>query len=102
YELITGKRPFGGDSGYAIMAEHLQKQPIPPVELDSRVPQALNAVILRSLAKSACDRFQDAGEFRAALRSVAFGPSSTQPSMQDATMPRSAVPPPDTAGTLPK
>lgn len=102
YELITGKRPFGGDSGYAIMAEHLQKQPIPPVELDSRVPQALNAVILRSLAKNACDRFQDAGEFRAALRNVAFGPSSTQPSMQDATMPRSAVPAPDAAGTLPK
>jgi serine/threonine-protein kinase len=97
YELVTGKRPFGGDSGYAIMAEHLQKQPVPPLELDPRVPAALNAVILRSLAKKAADRFQDAAEFRQALKSIAFGPSATQPSFQDATMPRAATP----AATIP-
>ncbi len=90
YELVTGKRPFGGDSGFAIMAEHLQKQPVPPVELDSRVPPALNAVILRSLAKSAADRYQDAAEFRAALRNVAFGPTTTQASVDEATQPLGA------------
>lgn len=94
YELVTGKRPFGGDSGFAIMAEHLQKQPVPPVELDPRVPSALNAVILRSLAKSANDRFQDAAEFRTALRSVAFGPTTTQASVQEMTLPRAAAQPP--------
>ncbi|MCC7343221.1 MAG: serine/threonine protein kinase [Bryobacterales bacterium] len=90
YELVTGKRPFGGDSGFAIMAEHLQKQPVPPVELDSRVPPALNSVILRSLAKSAADRYQDAAEFRAALRNVAFGPTTTQASVDEATQPLGA------------
>ena len=94
YELVTGKRPFGGDSGFAIMAEHLQKQPVPPVELDPRVPSALNAVILRSLAKSANDRFQDAAEFRTALRSVAFGPTTTQASVEEMTLPRAAAQPP--------
>lgn len=93
YEIVTGKRPFGGDSGFAIMAEHLQKQPVPPVELDPRVPPALNSVILRSLAKSASDRYQDAAEFRAALRNVAFGPTTTQASLDDVTQPRAAAGP---------
>ncbi len=97
YELVTGKRPFGGDSGFAIMAEHLQKQPVPPVELDPRVPPALNSVILRALAKNAGDRYQDAAEFRAALRNVAFGPTTTQASLDEATQLRAAAPPPQFA-----
>lgn len=94
YELVTGKRPFGGDSGFAIMAEHLQKQPVPPVELDPRVPPALNAVILRALAKSANDRYQDAAAFRNALCNVAFGPTTTQASLDEATQRGAAAPPP--------
>ena len=31
YELVTGKRPFDGDSQFAIMAAHLEKAPVPPV-----------------------------------------------------------------------
>lgn len=100
YELVTGKRPFGGDSGFAIMAEHLQKQPVPPVELDAKVPPALNAIILRVLAKNANDRFQNAAEFRAALRNIAFHPAAG-PAPNDETLlqspaarpPRPAAPP---------
>jgi len=70
YELSTGKRPFGGDSGYAIMAEHLQKQPVPPLELVPALPPALSMVILRSLAKNPDDRYQSAAEFRQDLNNV--------------------------------
>ena len=39
YELVTGKRPFDGDSQFAIMAAHLEKMPVPPITLDPRLPR---------------------------------------------------------------
>ena len=70
YELVTGKRPFDGDSQFAIMSAHLEKTPVPPVEVDPRLPQGLNDAILMSVAKDPAMRFQTAGAFRAALGSV--------------------------------
>jgi eukaryotic-like serine/threonine-protein kinase len=71
YELVTGKRPFDGDSQFAIMSAHLQGTPAPPVSVDPRLPQLLNDVILMSVAKDASARFQTAGALRNALSNVA-------------------------------
>lgn len=101
YELTTGKRPFGGESGYAIMAEHLQKQPIPPVEIDPRVPASMSTVILRALAKNPTDRYQSAAEFRRDLLGsitpadatvVATKPSLGNDAFADFTAPKAAAP----------
>ena len=70
YELVTGKRPFDGDSQFAIMSAHLQGTPVPPVSVDPRLPQLLNDVILMSVAKDAGARFQTAGALRNALSNV--------------------------------
>ena len=70
YELVTGKRPFDGDSQFAIMSAHLQGTPVPPVTIDPRLPQLLNDVILMSVAKDANARFQTAGAVRNALSNV--------------------------------
>jgi serine/threonine-protein kinase len=70
YELVTGKRPFDGDSQFAIMSAHLEKTPIPPVALDPKLPRALNDAILMSVAKDPGSRFQTAGAFRNALANV--------------------------------
>ncbi len=67
YELVTGKRPFDGDSQFAIMSAHLEKAPVPPVEIDPRLPRGLNDAILMSVAKDPAMRFQTAAAFRAAL-----------------------------------
>ncbi|MEO8596092.1 MAG: protein kinase [Candidatus Solibacter sp.] len=71
YELVTGKRPFDGDSQFAIMAAHLAGTPIPPVKVDPRLPQLLNDVILMAVAKDAGARFQTAAALRNALGNVA-------------------------------
>ena len=71
YELVTGKRPFDGDSQFAIMSAHLQGTPVPPVTVDPRLPKLLNDVILMSVAKDAGARFQTAGALRNALSNVA-------------------------------
>jgi len=70
YELVTGKKPFDGDSQFAIMAAHLEKNPVPPITLDTKLPQILNDVILMSIAKDPDQRFQSAEAFGAALGSV--------------------------------
>ena len=71
YELVTGKRPFDGESQYSIMAAHLEKTPVPPITLDPRLPQSLNDAILMGVAKDPKARFQTAGAFRNALLAVA-------------------------------
>jgi serine/threonine protein kinase len=76
YELVTGKHPFDGDSQFAIMAAHLEQNPVPPIQLDPRLPQTLNDAILMSVAKDPNTRFQTAGAFRNALATVAL-PVST-------------------------
>jgi serine/threonine-protein kinase len=88
YELVTGKRPFDGDSQFAIMSAHLKNTPIPPVALDPTLPQALNDVILLSVAKDPNARFQGAAAFRNALGSVV--PAAAVPS----PMVAAAAPPP--------
>jgi serine/threonine-protein kinase len=71
YELVTGKKPFDGDSQFAIMSAHLAGTPIPPVTVDPRLPKMLNDVILMSVAKDAAARFQTAAALRNALANVA-------------------------------
>ncbi len=70
YELVTGKRPFDGDSQFSIMSAHLQNAPTPPAAIDPKLPQVLNDIILLSVAKEPEKRFQTAGAFRNALSNV--------------------------------
>src|SRR5262249_793529 len=70
YEMVTGEKPFHGDSNFSIMAAHIQQAPTPPVQLQPGLPAGLNEIILTSIAKSADERFQSADAFRNAIKSV--------------------------------
>jgi serine/threonine-protein kinase len=94
YQTVTGKRPFDGDSQYAIMAAHLEKTPVPPVSLDPSLPQALNDVILMSVAKDPNNRFQSAAAFRNALGAVAATiKAPTEPLFAPPPSPMQTAPP---------
>jgi len=95
YELVTGKRPFDGDSQFAIMAAHLEKTPVPPVTVDPKLPQALNDIILLSVAKDPGGRFQTAAAFRNALSNVA---PAVQPAAKAAHVTTAPVTPPAAKG----
>ncbi len=84
YELATGKRPFDGDSQFAIMSAHLEKTPVPPIEIDPRLPAALNDVILMSVLKDPNARFQTAAAFRNALGNVPFAAAQPAPAVAPA------------------
>ncbi|MBE0429266.1 MAG: Stk1 family PASTA domain-containing Ser/Thr kinase [Thermoleophilia bacterium] len=67
YEMLTGKVPFDGENPVAIALMHLSDEPAPPQALAPEVPDNLNAVVMRALAKDPRDRYRNAEEFMADL-----------------------------------
>lgn len=67
YELLTGRAPFRGESPVAVAYQHVSETPLTPSEINETIPRALDAVVLRALAKDPFQRYQDAASFRAAL-----------------------------------
>lgn len=83
YEMLTGRRPIQGDTEHALMNAQLSTVPPDPATINPRVPPALSAAIVRSLAKEPGYRFQTAREFLDALQQDsdrAPGPAPVTPS----------------------
>src|SRR5262249_6005534 len=70
YELVTRRPPFLGDDAVAIISQHINTQPVTPSWHNPEVPKALEALILRLLAKAPEDRPESAAVVRQALAGV--------------------------------
>lgn len=73
YELLTGRAPFRGESPVAVAYQHVSETPLTPSEINEEIPRALDAVVLRALAKDPYQRYQDAASFRTALTHALTG-----------------------------
>jgi eukaryotic-like serine/threonine-protein kinase len=91
YQMLTGRRPFQGESAYSVLTAQLNEAPVPPVQLNPALPSGLNEVVLRAMAKAPEARFQSAEEFRQALLSARQGMQSTVSMSIPAV---AAIPPP--------
>ena len=80
YELLTGRTPFRGDSPVAVAYQHVSETPVAPSEINETVTRAVDAVVLRALAKDPFQRYPDAASFREALDAATDGkaPSKRQ------------------------
>jgi serine/threonine-protein kinase len=67
YQLLTGKRPFDGDSEFAIIHQIVSQNPAAPSSINAQLPPALDAVVARALSKQRDDRFATAHDFSLAL-----------------------------------
>jgi len=91
YEMATGRPPFGADGGdvYEVMREVVNRDPPPPRSVNPALPQALEAVILRALAKPVEDRYRSATEIardlKRALKQLAPEATLGRPGAIDAT-----------------
>jgi serine/threonine-protein kinase len=67
YFLLTGQPPFAGRSTVKVLAAHLYEVPVPPTHHRPDVPEDLETIVLRCLAKDPAERFPDAEALEAAL-----------------------------------
>ena len=69
--MLTGKIPFAGTSSAEKLLKHQSAAPTPVRQLASGIPEALEQIVLKLLAKKADDRFQTPDELIAALKPLA-------------------------------
>ena len=70
YEMVTGRPPFLGDDSVAIIGQHINTPPVAPTWHNSECPRALEALIMRLLAKDPGERPGSATDAITALEGV--------------------------------
>ncbi len=76
YEMLLGFPPFDGADSYSVGYKHVHEAPVAPDVVDSRVPPALTAIVLKCLAKAAADRYQRGADLADALVGFLGGSSA--------------------------
>jgi eukaryotic-like serine/threonine-protein kinase len=79
YEALTGRVPFEGDSAVAVALKQVSEAPRRPSAIDPNIPPALDAVVMRALAKDPDARFKDADAFLKALDAAEKAPDTPRP-----------------------
>ncbi len=62
YEMLTGRKPFDGDTPVSIALMHMQSTPKKPSEINSTIAEGLEQIVLRAMQKDPAQRYQTAGE----------------------------------------
>jgi len=70
YELLTGRKPFSGESTAKLLSKVVEEVPASPRQIDSSISISINEIVLKSLAKEPGQRFQTADEFLRALAGI--------------------------------
>jgi len=73
YEMVTGQPPFQGESGLSVALKHQTELPSHPRELNAQIPETLDRLIIKCLAKKKEERYQSAEELLAELTPFAKG-----------------------------
>jgi eukaryotic-like serine/threonine-protein kinase len=79
YEALTGRVPFEGDSAVAVALKQVSETPRRPSAINPNIPPALDAVVMRALAKDPEARFKDADAFLKALDAAERAPDAPRP-----------------------
>ncbi|MCH5195579.1 MAG: Stk1 family PASTA domain-containing Ser/Thr kinase [Oscillospiraceae bacterium] len=74
YEMLTGKKPFDGDTAVAIALKHMQSAPKRPSEINETIPEGIEQIVLRAMQKDPQARYQTAGEMIADLEEFKKNP----------------------------
>ncbi len=76
YQMLTGARPFTGQSEFAIMQAIMKETPVPPSSLSPDLPSGIDGIVAKALAKDRDHRYASAADFALALREVQTGQAS--------------------------
>ena len=73
YELLTGRPPFVGDSPVAVAYQHVREPARPPSDHDTDLTPAVDAIVMKALAKRLEDRYQSAAAMRSDIERYLAG-----------------------------
>lgn len=73
HEMLTTEKLFRGDTEFALMERVRKAEIAPPSKFNRRVPPELDKIVLRALARDVQERYQNAGELAADLRTQLSG-----------------------------
>jgi hypothetical protein len=77
YEMVTGRVPFVAETPLAVILKHVSHPLPPPSTLKADIPEAIEQVILKALAKNPDDRFPTVAEFLSAWKRAFEGSKSS-------------------------
>ena len=72
YEMLTGERLFVGDSDFSVLEKVRKVEVLPPSHFNRKIPDALERIVMKSLAKDVDDRYQHATELGEELRAFMY------------------------------
>ncbi len=79
YEILTGRRPFANEDSVALLFSHLSEKVVSMREWRPEIPDSIDKVVLRMLAKDPSERFANLEECLAALLQAAQEPRESDP-----------------------
>src|SRR6201998_4392531 len=91
YEMVTGVRPFRGDSTGLVFDSILHRVPVPPVRINPDLPAGLEEIINKALEKDPDLRYQHAADMRSDLKRLKRDTDSGNTTAQDAVVSAEAV-----------
>jgi eukaryotic-like serine/threonine-protein kinase len=92
YQVLTGERPFEGESTVTLAYKIVQVEPIPPKVLNVHIPPAIEKIVKKALAKDPALRYQTPSEMLKDLRSAMRPSPPPTPAVSDTTIKTKAAP----------
>ena len=93
YMLLTGERPFGGDSFNTVSYKIVHVDPVSPRTVNPNVPEVFNAILVKLLAKDPADRYQTGAELVADVKKLTENGQAIE-ELQDMELDSTQVSPP--------
>jgi hypothetical protein len=72
YEMLTGERLFVGDSDFSVLEKVRKVEVLPPSHFNRKIPEQLEKIVMKALAKDVDDRYQHASELGEDLRGFMY------------------------------
>ncbi len=79
FEMLTGQKPYEATDSFGVLVKHVS-EPVPEIlKVNPHLPEEVDAIIKKAMAKNRNDRYESAVDFARALTKVAFGEERTLP-----------------------
>ena len=86
YVMLTGRVPFDGTTSKEVRDKHIHAALVPPAELNGRISEDMNQIILVCMAKDQADRYDETSHLIQDLEAVRHGETPLQAALKRKTL----------------